>query len=163
MSTDIARPLLLTRDWKILRIVLATLVTTVAGKVRQSLSYAWNAWRTFPAGPIAFLTSLFDPNDTRHASFEHEGLFFVPFSTECGRRVSIRDLLNLTLQDYRDNLTIYSRTLATRLLFEETNRRTDQKRSAWRSWKASTSTKPTRASIPTIRCHRERASERATR
>ena len=120
LSTNIARPQLLTRDWKIVRIVWAALATTIEGKFGQSLRYAWDAWRRFPGGPIDFLFSLFDPNDARHASFEREGLFYVPLSTECGRRVSVRDLLNLTLQDYRDNLTIFTRTLATRVLFEET-------------------------------------------
>jgi len=120
LSTNIARPQLLTRDWKIVRIVWATLATTIKGKIRQSLRYAWDMWRRFPGGPIDFLASLFDPNDGRHAAFGREGLFYVPFSTELGRRVSIRDLLNLMLQDYRDNLTIYTRTLCTRVLFEET-------------------------------------------
>lgn len=119
LSTNIAKPKLLARDWKILRIVWATLLATTQGKFWSSLRYFWSTWRQFPGGPIDFLTSFFDPNDMRVASFGREGIFYVPFSTECGRRVSVRDLLNVTMQDYPDKLNIYTNTLVTRVLFDE--------------------------------------------
>jgi choline dehydrogenase len=120
LTTNIAKPKLITRDWKILKIVWATLLTTLEGHVGSSLGYFWTAWRKFVGGPIDFLTSFFDPNDMRVACFGRQGLFYVPFSTEAGRRVSVRDLLNVTMQDYPDNLAIYTNTLVTRILFDET-------------------------------------------
>jgi choline dehydrogenase len=119
LSTNIARPKLITRDWKILKIVWAALLTTIEGKAGSSLWYFFSAWWNFPGGPIDFLTSFFDPNDMRVASFGRQGIFYVPFSTEQGRRVSVRDLLNVTMQDHPDKLAIYTNTLVTRVLFDE--------------------------------------------
>ena len=120
LTTNIARPKLVTRDLKILKIVWAALRTTLESKVGSSLRYFFSSWWNFPGGPIDFLTSFFDPNDMRVACYGREGLFYVPFSTEAGRRVSVRDLLNITKQDYSDNLSIYTNTLVTRVLFDET-------------------------------------------
>ncbi|HEV7599844.1 MAG TPA: GMC family oxidoreductase [Bradyrhizobium sp.] len=120
LTTTIARPKLITHDWKILKIVWATLLTTLEGKVGASLRYFFSQWWKFPGGPIDFLASFFDPNDMRVACFGREGIFYVPFSTEAGRRVGVRDLLNVTKQDFPDKLAIYTNTLVTRVLFDET-------------------------------------------
>jgi choline dehydrogenase len=120
LTTNIARPKLITHDWKILKIVWATLLTTLEGKAGASLRYFFSEWWKFPGGPIDFLASFFDPNDMRVACFGREGIFYVPFSTEAGRRVGVRDLLNVTKQDFPDKLAIYTNTLATRVLFDET-------------------------------------------
>ena len=129
LSTNIASPKLLTLDWKVLRIACAAVLTILEDRFWSSLSYLWQAWWKHPGRRVEFLTSVFDPNDLRHPSFAHESLYYVPFSTECGRRVGVRDLLNLTLQqsdqfdfetqNHRPNLTIYTRTLVTRVVFDE--------------------------------------------
>jgi choline dehydrogenase len=119
LAADIARPSLLIRDWKVMRIVWAALMTSIEGKAWSFLHRMWRSWRRFPGGPIEFLTGFFDPNDMRTPSFEREGLYHVPFSTESGRRVSVRDILNLAVQDHPNNLHIYTHTLATQVLFED--------------------------------------------
>jgi choline dehydrogenase len=118
LSTHIARPKLLVSDWKVVRIVWAALMTAIEGKARRSLLYFWQSWRKFEGSPLDFVMSFFDPNDMRLASFEREGMFYVPFSTERGRRVSVRDLLTVTMQNHGDRLAIYTSALVTRLLFD---------------------------------------------
>jgi choline dehydrogenase len=118
LPTNIARPNLIARDWKVFRIVWATLLSIVEGNLRSSIRYFWHAWRQFLGSPHDFLfRSYFDPNDFRTPSFEREGMFFVPFSTEVGRRASVRDLLKRA-QDRTDKLTILTDTLITRVLFD---------------------------------------------
>jgi choline dehydrogenase len=116
LPTNIARPKLITRDWKAFRIVWATLLSVVEGNVWSHLRYFWQTWRRFPDSPPQFLLSYFDPNDLRTPSFEREGMFYVPFSTEVGRRASVRDLLKQA-QDQNDKLTIFTNTLVTQILF----------------------------------------------
>lgn len=118
LSTSIARPRLLVLDSKVLRIVVTALLFELRGKLWQTLCTVWRAWRQFKGGPIEFITSLFDPNDVRTPCCEREGIFFVPFATEGGQRVSVRDLLMVTEQDYADRLDIRTNTLATRILIE---------------------------------------------
>jgi choline dehydrogenase len=119
LPTVIAKPQLALRDWQAIRIVSAALCASVSGRFWSSAHYFWSCWRSFNGGLVEFLISFFDPNDLRTPSFEREGIFCVPFSTERGRRVSVRDLLNLTLQDYSENLDIYTNSLVTRVLFDE--------------------------------------------
>jgi choline dehydrogenase len=122
LATDAAPPLLLVRDWKVLRIVLATLLAAVEGNAWRSIRYFLSTWRRFRGGPIEFLRSFFDPNDSRTPSFEREGVFYVPFSTERGRRANVRDLLLVVAQDHPEKLTIRPHTLVTRVLFDEAAR-----------------------------------------
>ena len=122
LATDAAPPRLFVRDWKVLRIVLATLLTAVEGKAWQSLRFFLGTWRRFRGGPIEFLRSFFDPNDLRTPSFEREGVFYVPFSTERGRRASVRDLLLVAAQDHPEKLTIRTHTLVTRVIFDHASR-----------------------------------------
>jgi choline dehydrogenase len=119
LPTNIATPLkFLTTDWKVFRIVSATLLSIAEGNLWSRIRYFWRAWRLFSGGPRDFLLgSYFDPNDLRTPAFEREGMFFVPFSTEVGRRANVRDLLRLA-QDHTDKLTIRTHTLATRILFD---------------------------------------------
>jgi choline dehydrogenase len=119
LTTGIARPKLLVADWKVFRIVVATLLTTIQGKVGSSLRYFWGCWKNFTGGPIEFITSFFDPNDMRLSCFERAGLFFVPFAIQRGQRMSVRDLINVTAQDFPDKLDIYTNCLVTRVLFDE--------------------------------------------
>jgi choline dehydrogenase len=119
LPTNIARPELLVLDWKVFRIVLATLLFALGGNLWSGLKTLWAAWRKFHGGPIDFLESFFDPNDRRTPCCEREGVFYVPFATESGRRASVRDLLSVTLQDCADKLTIRTHVLVTRILFEE--------------------------------------------
>ena len=102
-----------------LRIVLAALLVSIEGKFWSFLRRLWSCWRRFPGGPKEFFIGFFDPNDMRTPSFEREGLYHVPFSTESGRRVSVRDNLNLALQDRPENLDIYTHALVTKVLFED--------------------------------------------
>jgi choline dehydrogenase-like flavoprotein len=119
LPTNIAKPNLITRDWNVFRIVWATLLSIVEGHLWWSICYFWHAWRQFLGSPVDFLLqSYFDPNDFRTPSFEREGLFFVPFSTEVGRRASVRDFLK-SAQNRTDNLTILTDTLVTRVLFDD--------------------------------------------
>lgn len=119
LPTNIATPLeFIFADWKVFRIVYSTLQSIPEGHFWSSIRYFWRAWRLFSGGPRDFLLeSYFDPNDLRTPSFEREGMFFVPFSTEVGRRANVRDLLRLT-QDHTSNLTIRTHTLVTRVLFD---------------------------------------------
>jgi choline dehydrogenase len=119
LATNIARPELLILDWKVFRIVLATLFFALRGNVWSSLKNFWAAWRRFRGGPIDFLESYFDPNDQRTPCCDREGVFYVPFATEGGRRASVRDLLSVTLQDYAANLTIRTHALVTRVIFDD--------------------------------------------
>lgn len=118
LTTNIARPKLLVLDWKVFRIALATVLYAVKGRVWPSLREMWRAWRKFRGGPIEFLSSYFDPNDTRTPCFDREGIFFVPFSIERGRRVCVRDLVALTEQDHPDKLIVRCHTLVTRIVFD---------------------------------------------
>jgi choline dehydrogenase len=118
LPTTIATPLeFVTADWKVFRIVWSTLQSIADGHFWSSIGYFWHAWRLFSGGPIDFLLgSYFDPNDIRTPSFEREGMFFVPFSTEVGRRANVRDLLRLA-QDHTTKLTVLTNTYVTRVLF----------------------------------------------
>jgi choline dehydrogenase len=118
LSTNIARPELLILDWKVFRIVLTTLLFALRGNVWSSLKSFWAAWRKFRGGPVDFLESFLDPNDRRTPCCEREGVFYVPFATEGGRRASVRDLLSVTLQDNAGNLSIRTHALVTRVIFE---------------------------------------------
>jgi choline dehydrogenase len=118
LSTSAAPPQFLILDWKIFRIVLATLCSALEGKFWSSLRFFWQTWRTFHGGgPIAFLKSFFDPNDSQTPCTEREGVFIVPFATESGRRVSVRNLIDVTGQDHPRQLRVYTHSLATRVLF----------------------------------------------
>jgi choline dehydrogenase len=118
LYTTAAPPLLLIADYKIFRIVLATLWSAVEGKLGPSLLFLWQAWRKFRGGgPIDFLKSFFDPNDTRTPCTEREGVFLVPFATASGRRISVRNLIDVTVQDHPLNLRVYTHSLVTRVLF----------------------------------------------
>jgi choline dehydrogenase len=118
LATNIAKPKLLIRDGKLLRIVLATYRVMVAGKFWPSLRFFWATWRRFRGSPFEFVKSFFDPNDLRTPSFEREGVFYVPFATERGRRVSVRNLLYSALQGLpHAKLDIRTHTLVTRVLF----------------------------------------------
>jgi choline dehydrogenase len=119
LPTTIATPLkFLTADWKVFRIVSATLLSIAEGNLWSNVRYFWRAWRIFSGGPKDFLLgSYFDPNDLRTPSFEREGMFFMPFTTEVGRRANVRDLFRLA-QDHTDKLTIRTHTLVTRILFD---------------------------------------------
>jgi choline dehydrogenase len=119
LATDIARPKLLVMDWKVLRIVVTALFFELRGKLLSTLCTVWNSWRKFKGGPIEFFTSLLDPNDARTPCCEREGIFFVPFATESARRVSVRDLLMVTQQDYPQNLDIRNYALVSRILFDQ--------------------------------------------
>jgi choline dehydrogenase len=130
LPTNIAKPKLITRDWKAVRIVWATLLSVVEGNLWSYLWHFWQAWRRFPDGPVDFLLSYFDPNDLRTPSFEREGMFYVPFSTEVGRRASVRDLLK-EAQDQTDKLTIFTNTLVTRILFTTDERMRDPLDVSW--------------------------------
>jgi choline dehydrogenase len=120
LATNIARPKLLVMDWKVLQIVVTTLLFELRGKIWSTLGTVWRSWRKFKGGPIEFITSLFDPNDIRTPCVEREGIFYVPFATESARRVSVRDLLIVAQQDHPQQLDIRTYSLVTRILFEET-------------------------------------------
>src|SRR5437868_2442766 len=80
LPTDIADPLLVLKDWKILRIALSALCASVRGRFRAALAKLWHAYWSAPTGPIAFLKSYFDPNDRPHSAGTAEGVFLVPVS-----------------------------------------------------------------------------------
>jgi len=119
LSTDIARPKLLVLDWKIFRIVLITILYSIKNDIWSTIRTVWTAWCNFQGGPAVFVRSFFDPNDFRTPCCEREGVFYVPFATESGRRVSVRNLLSVTQQDFPENLNIYTNALVTRVLFDK--------------------------------------------
>jgi choline dehydrogenase len=131
LSTNIAKPKLLLGGRKLLRIVHATYRAMVTGKLWPSVKFLWRTWRQFRGGPIEFLKSFFDPNDLRTPSFSREGVFYLPFATERGWRISVRNLLYAALQpkppkpneplkpDPPPKLDIRTHTLVTRVLLED--------------------------------------------
>jgi choline dehydrogenase len=67
-------------------------------------------------------SSLWDPNDVRLVDAASEGMVFVPMHMNKGTRESTRDYVRATLAACPSNLTLLLHALATRVLFDDTNR-----------------------------------------
>ena len=68
--------------------------------------------------PLVRLVTNFDPNDSRNRRYSPEGLTFTPLSVAAGKRNGPREYLLRTKHEYPNNLTIQTKALATRVLFE---------------------------------------------
>jgi len=78
------------------------------------------ALRDHIGSPFARLETRFDPNDSRNAANNPEGLAFTPLAVLNGKRNGPREFLLNTQKQYPNNLTIQTSSLATRILFEGT-------------------------------------------
>jgi choline dehydrogenase len=70
--------------------------------------------------PLVRTATRFDPNDSRNAAESPEGLAFTPLAVEDGKRMGPRDFLLRVKKEHPENLTIQTRSLATRVLFDGT-------------------------------------------
>jgi choline dehydrogenase-like flavoprotein len=70
--------------------------------------------------PLLRVDTRFDPNDSRNCEHNPEGLAFTPLAVANGKRNGPRDYVLRTKQQYPNNLTIQTKALATRVLFEGT-------------------------------------------
>jgi choline dehydrogenase len=66
--------------------------------------------------------TLWDPNDIRLVDAAAEGMIFVPMHMNSGTRESTRDYVRATMAACRGNLRLELHALATRVLFDETNK-----------------------------------------
>ena len=76
----------------------------------------------FPLNPKAdilnALVQRLDPNDYRTTLEHREGVYYIPLAVNAGARNGPRDRINRVKEKYPDNLTIWSDTLVTKVLFE---------------------------------------------
>jgi choline dehydrogenase len=105
LTTSEADPRLALKDPEIIRLLL--------NGVREAL-------RGHIGNPFARLETRFDPNDSRNAGNNPEGLAFTPLAVSNGRRNGPREFLLNIQKQYPSNLTIQGSSLATRILFEGT-------------------------------------------
>jgi choline dehydrogenase len=119
LTTNVARPRLLAMDWKVMRIVWASLLESLRLASWTSWKATIASWWRSPGKLYGFWVGFLDPNDMRRASFEREGVFYVPFSTEGGRRAGVRDLIEIAQQDHPDKLDVLLHTLVTKIVFED--------------------------------------------
>jgi choline dehydrogenase len=97
---------------------------------KSILNAAIGAFRKHIGNPLLSARTLFDPNDTRYAGDSPEGLFFTPLAVENGKRTGPREFILRTEKEcaerrardkeFRGELVIRKRALATRVLFEGT-------------------------------------------
>ncbi|HYY96144.1 MAG TPA: GMC oxidoreductase [Pyrinomonadaceae bacterium] len=98
--------------------------------VRAILDAVEGAYREHIGDPLLNITTLYDPNDTRYAGDSPEGLFFTPLAVDGVKRTGPRDFILRTKRqceerrsrdkEFRGELEIRQRALATRVLFEGT-------------------------------------------
>jgi choline dehydrogenase len=78
------------------------------------------AWHEGGLGTVSLKTGLPEPNSWEKP--QYEGITFAPLATLNGRRAGTRELIDMTLQAYPQNLIIRMSNLATRILFDADRR-----------------------------------------
>src|SRR5262245_44420054 len=68
------------------------------------------------------LTSFADPNDWKRVQDDAEGLCYTPLATRCHQRMGSRERVLETVRRHPDRLKVELNALATRVLFDESNR-----------------------------------------
>jgi choline dehydrogenase-like flavoprotein len=87
--------------------------------IAQSVS---NALREFGAPSLARLEGLFDPNDWRSVEHDEIGARYTPVTTDKHQRVGTRERLLAVAKRFPDRLRIELHALATRVVFDDSNR-----------------------------------------
>jgi choline dehydrogenase len=103
LPTSEADPHLVLRDRKLIEIVHAAADEVGFADVIQNL-----------------VEGMLDPNDIRANVHQREGMFLTPLAVENGARFGSRDYIAATARDYPRNLTVLTRALVTRVLFDGT-------------------------------------------
>jgi choline dehydrogenase len=109
LASNIANPLLVTRDTDLLQIVVRSAKEAIEGvtKPLQKLK--------------ATLNALLDPNDWKLVKSNAEGVRFAPLATLKGRRAGTREYLRAVQKARPDRLIIKLNCLVTKVLFDDHN------------------------------------------
>jgi choline dehydrogenase len=105
LTTSEADPRLALGDKEIIILLLNGILSALKGEIGD---------------PAVRLITKFDPNDSRARRYSPEGLAFTPLAVNKGKRNGPREYLLATKNAYPNNLTIQTKSLATRVLFEGT-------------------------------------------
>jgi choline dehydrogenase-like flavoprotein len=110
LSTERAVPGAAFRDHQLRGVILASAYAAFREDDRQLTRMGW------------FLKSLFDPNDWRLVRSDAVGIRYLPLTTYRHRRQGTRERLLDVARRHPDRLRIILDALATRVIFDETNR-----------------------------------------
>src|SRR5262245_27974375 len=110
LPTTTADPLLLTRDARLARFVLAAFKKCHGDHVNGADDFVRRIW--------ARLESRFDPNDWRRINEGFEGATFTPLTIRNGFRYGTRERIVETMREFPDRLTIRLHALVTKVNLE---------------------------------------------
>ncbi|MBR8839177.1 MAG: GMC family oxidoreductase N-terminal domain-containing protein [Stigonema ocellatum SAG 48.90 = DSM 106950] len=130
LTTNLADPKLLTRDGKLLKLVIKAALSALEAEkanpflvIKTVLRDIWITLRSYLKGggrsnPLEFVNLLLDPNDWRGTKGGGEGVFQVPLTVKNGRRISTRDYIREVEQQFPERLTVKTHALVTKVLFD---------------------------------------------
>jgi choline dehydrogenase len=133
LTTDRADPKLLTRDEKLLKLIIKAALSALEAQKANPLlvikTVIRNVWVTLisyikgggRSDPLEFIDLLLDPNDWRVTKGSGEGIFVVPLAVNKGRRRSTREYIREVEQQFPDRLIVKTHALVTKVLFDDQN------------------------------------------
>ena len=131
LTTNLADPKLLTRDWRLLKLILQAAKSALSDSRVNPLALVWALIRArfeslnrfIRAGgrgdPWEFLDILLDPNDARRCGRGEESLVQVPMTIRNGSRVGAREYIRLVEKAHPERFTVRLHALVTKVLFDE--------------------------------------------